>query len=55
MHEGKVVVWEKYIEKIAKQRREVKDKQDRERYTHQNADLQKTALRDKKAMQKNRG
>ena len=34
---------------IAKEKREVKDKRERERYTQLNAELQRTARRDKKA------
>ena len=34
---------------IAMQRREVKDKGEKERYTHLNADFQRIARRDKKA------
>ena len=44
---------------IAMKRREVKSKGEKERYTHLNAEFQRTARRDKKAflsvMQKNRG
>ena len=34
---------------IAKERKEVKDKGEKERYTHLNAEFQTTAWRDKKA------
>ena len=34
---------------IAEKRREVKDKRERERYTHLNAEFQRKARRDKKA------
>ena len=42
---------------IAEERREAKDKGGKERYTHLNAEFQRTARRDKKAssMQRNRG
>ena len=40
--------------KNTEKRREVKDKQDKERYTHLTAEFQRTARRDKKAMQKDR-
>ena len=36
--------------KIAKKRREVTGKQEKERYTHLNAELQRIARRDKKAL-----
>ena len=37
---------------IAKEKREVKDKRERERYTQLNAELQRTARRDKKSLAK---
>ena len=43
---------------IAEKRREVKGKGEKERYTHLNAEFQRTARRDKKSMQsmqRNRG
>ena len=36
--------------KIAEKRREVKGKGEKERYTHLNAEFQRTARRDKKAL-----
>ena len=42
----------------AEKRREVKDKGEKERYSHLNAEFQRTAMRDKKAFlsdQRNRG
>jgi len=47
MQKGKMVVWGGI--KIAKKRRHVKGKGEKERYTHLNAEFQKTARRDKKA------
>ena len=44
---GKMVVWGGL--KIAEKRRKEKDKGEKERYTHLNADFQRTARRDKKA------
>ena len=43
----KMVVWEAL--QIAEKRREAKDKGEKERYTHLNAQLQRIARRDKKA------
>jgi len=40
---------------IAGKRREVKSKREKERYTHLNAEFQRTARRDKKAFLRNRG
>ena len=49
MQTGKVVSEEAL--QIAGERREVKGKGERERYTHLNAEFQRTARRDKKAFQ----
>ena len=40
---------------IAEKRREVKDKGEKERYTHLNAEFQRIARRDQQPMQRNRG
>ena len=47
MQKGKMVVWGAL--QIAEQRREVKGKEEKERYTHLNAEFQRIARRDKKA------
>ena len=47
MQKGKMVVSEGLT--IAEKRREVKGKGEKERYTHLNAEFQKTARRNKKA------
>ena len=47
MKKGKMVVWGGL--KIAEKRREAKDKGQKERNTHLNAELQRIARRDKKA------
>ena len=47
MQKGKMVVWGGL--KIAEKRREVKSKEEKERYTHLNAEFQRVARRDKKA------
>ena len=47
MQKDKMVVWGGL--KIAEKRREVKGKGEKERYTHLNAEFQRTARRDKKA------
>ena len=44
---GKIVAWEAL--QIAEERREAKDKGEKERYTHVNAEFQRLARRDKKA------
>ena len=47
MQEGKMIVWGDF--KIAEKRTDAKGKREKERYTHLNADFQRTARRDKKA------
>ena len=47
MQEGKVVVWGGF--QIAEEKREVKGKGERERYTQPNAEFQRLARRNKKA------
>ena len=58
MQKSKIAVWRGL--KIAVKRREVKNKGEKERYKHLNAEFQRIARRDKKAffsdpMQRNRG
>ena len=47
MQEGEVIAWGAL--QIAKERREAKGKGERERYTQENAEFQRTGRRDKKA------
>ena len=47
MQKSKMAVWEAL--QIAVKRREAKSKGEKERYKHQNAELQRIARRDKKA------
>ena len=48
MQEGRVVVWRGFT--IAEKKREVKGNGERERYTQLNAEFQRIARRDKKAI-----